>query len=458
MFRLESDSIGTKEVPASAYYGVQSLRAQENFKISGRKNRLEIVKGAVELKKASAKVNYEAGVLDKSIYQAISNACDDVLKSGYEENFIVDAFQGGAGTSLNMNVNEVITNRAIELLGGNKGDYSIVHPNDHVNLAQSTNDVYPTAGKIAIIRVICKAIDEIILLTNSFNKKANKYKNVIKMGRTEMQDAVPISFKQVFNSYKNVLLRDAKRFKLAISSLSTINMGATAIGTAINTTDYYLKNITKEVSIVTGIKFKKASDLVDGTQNLDCFAYVSGIIKTCACNLCKIANDLRLMSSGPRTGFGEINLPPKQNGSSIMPGKINPVILEAVNQISFKVMGNDLAVTNAVQNGQLELNAFEPLIFDCLLESLELLTNGIKTLRIECIDGITINEKRCNEEIQSSISIITALCPKIGYKKSAFLAKKALNENKTIKEVLLNENLFTEQEIDELLNPLNMIK
>lgn len=457
MFRIESDSIGERQVPINAYYGIQSLRAKENFRISGRKVHPELILSAVEIKKGSAIANFKAGAISKEVYESIVYACDRILKGEFLDDFIVDAIQGGAGTSLNMNVNEVIANVAIEYLGGNKGDYSIVHPNDHVNCGQSTNDVYPSAGKITLIKLINKAIRELSLLSDAFSQKGKEYRNVIKMGRTEMQDAVPISFKQVFNAYSRPIERDVSRLNTAIKYLSTLNMGGTAIGTKVNAEKVYVESVVTEIANVCNLSLKQASDLVDSTQNLDVFVEVSGYIKTCATNLSKIANDLRLLSSGPRTGFSEINLPAKQNGSSIMPGKINPVIPEVINQICFKIFGNDCTVTHAVEGGQLELNAFEPVIFDSLIESLTLLTNGAKAFRTECVEGITVNEKVCLDNVLNSISIITATCPKLGYKKASSLAKKALKENKTVKQVLIEENLYSSEEADKVLDPNNMI-
>ena len=457
MFRLESDSIGIRQVPIDAYFGVQSLRAHENFKISKENAHFELIKSAVEIKKAAARINFKAGVLTEEVSTAIVSACNDILNGKFLDNFIVGSIQGGAGTSFNMNVNEVIANRAIELLGKNKGDYTVVHPNDHVNCGQSTNDVYPTAGKIACIRLLDKAITELKSLSNSFAKKAKENIDVIKMGRTEMQDAVPISFGQVFSAFKSAIDRDIIRFEKAKIALSEINMGGTAIGTTLTADKYYVKNIVVEISKITEIELKQAQDLIDSTQNLDAFVFVSGIIKTCATTLNKIANDLRLMSSGPRTGFSEISLPPKQNGSSIMPGKINPVIPEVINQIAFRIIGNDCTITHAVEAGQLELNAFEPIIFHCLFESLEFLTNGLKTLRAECVDGLTVNKNVCDKQIENSISIITAIIPYVGYKKASDLAKKALSQNKTVKQILIEENIFTLDNINKILDPIKMI-
>ena len=456
-YRVEQDSIGEKEVPVDAYYGVQSLRAYENFKISGTKVHYEFIKAIVEIKKAAAITNREAGVIDSDIANAMIQACDEILDGKFIDNFIVDAIQGGAGTSLNMNANEVVSNRANEILGGQKGDYSIVHPNDHANCGQSTNDVFPSAGKIALVRLLNKAISSLEEFNNSLLKKAKEFNSIIKMGRTEMQDAVPISFGQSFNAYAGAIKRDIKRFKKAIKELSELNMGGTAIGTAINADKEYVKNIVPNLSVVTGLELTQAEDLVDATQNLDCFVFVSGIVKACASNLSKIANDLRLMSSGPRTGFAEINLPARQNGSSIMPGKINPVIPEVINQIAFNVIGNDTTVTMAVEAGQLELNAFEPIIFYCLFESLETLSNGVKVFTKDCIEGITVNADKCEDEVERSIGIVTALCPHIGYTKASKLAKKALRENKRVKDVLKEESILSESDIVKILDPHKMI-
>ena len=456
-FRVESDSIGSKDVPINAYYGVQTLRAYENFKISGIKVNSEFVKAIVEVKKASAITNGEVKVIDEKIVSAMVKACEEILDGQFLDNFIVDAIQGGAGTSLNMNANEVVANRAIEILGGEKGDYSIVHPNDHVNCGQSTNDVFPSAGKIATIRLLDKAIVALSDFYNALTKKSDEYKFVIKMGRTEMQDAVPISFGQSFRAYASAIKRDIKRFEKAKKELSILNMGGTAIGTGLNADKEYIKKIVPNLAKITGLDLVQAEDLIDATQNLDCFVFVSGIVKSCATTMSKIANDLRLMSSGPRTGFSEINLPPKQNGSSIMPGKINPVIPEVVNQIAFNVIGNDTTITLAVEAGQLELNAFEPIIFYCLFESLETLTNGIKVFKKDCIDGITVNTENCQDEIERSIGIVTALCPYIGYTKASKIAKKALKEKKNLKDVLLDENLISSNDLDKILNPVNMI-
>ncbi len=456
-FREEFDSLGKKQVPADAYYGVQSLRAAENFKITGTKVHPEIIKSIIEIKMAAAITNKEAGVIDEKISNAIIKACEEILDGKLLDNFIVDSIQGGAGTSLNMNANEVVANRAIEILGGQKGDYTIVHPNDHVNCGQSTNDAYPSAGKIATIRLLNKTNTQLDILYNTLLEKACDFVDIIKMGRTEMQDAVPISFGQVFNAYASAILRDKKRFELATLEMSKLNMGGTAVGTGINADDQYIQNIVPNLAKVTGLNLTQAEDLVDATQNLDSFVYVSGIIKSCAATLSKISNDLRLMSSGPRAGFSEIYLAPKQNGSSIMPGKVNPVIPEVMNQISFNVIGNDTTITYAAEAGQLELNAFEPIIFRCLFESLDTLRSGIKIFINDCIRDIAVNSNQCKTNLDRSVGTVTALCPYIGYTKAASLAKKALKDNKNIRDLVIAENIMSEEETDKILNPNNMI-
>lgn len=456
-FREERDSIGIKLVPDEAYYGIQSLRGAENFKITGRGMHPQLIRAIVELKKAAAITNCDAGVYDRRIADAIVSACDEILDGKLLDNFIIDAVQGGAGTSANMNANEVIANRAIELLGGTKGNYAIVHPNDHVNCGQSTNDVIPSAGRIATVRLLMSASESIRQLQSAFSAKAEEFRNVIKMGRTEMQDAVPISFGQVFGAYASALSRDIKRFQLAIDEMSVINMGGTAIGTCINAHPDYVKSITYRACEVTGLELSQAANLIDATQNLDSFVFVSGVVKSCAVTLSKIAGDIRLMSSGPRTGFGEINLPPKQNGSSIMPGKINPVMPEVMSQVAFNIIGNDSTVTLAAEAGQLELNAFEPVLFYRLFESIDTLKNGIDTFRSECVEGITVNVTKCRDNVENSIGIITALCPYIGYAKAAHIAKLAMQEGKNVRCLAIEENVMSAAKLDELLDPAKMI-
>lgn len=455
-FRLESDSIGEKKVPKAAYYGVQSLRGAENFNITGLRLHKDFIISLAEIKKATAITNLEAGVLEKKVADSIVEACDDIIAGKFHEDFIVDPIQGGAGTSMNMNANEVIANRAIEILGGEKGDYSIVHPNDHVNNGQSTNDVIPTAGKMTALKLIPTTLKELRRLHDALIEKSKEFDDVIKMGRTQMQDAVPVRLGQEFTAYSTVVKRDIERLERAEEELVVVNMGGTAIGTGVNADKKYFQNIVPNLSKVCGLKLSQAEDLVGATQNLDGFVAVSGALKTCAVNLSKISNDLRLMSSGPRTGFGEINLPSKQNGSSIMPGKVNPVIPEVMSQVAFNIIGNDMTITMAAEAGQLELNAFEPVIFYNLFQSIETLGRGVNTLVDNCIVGITANKERCKELVENSVGIVTSLCPHVGYKKAASIAKTAIKTGASVRKLILDEGILNEKELNEILDPVAM--
>ena len=455
-YRTEHDSIGAKEVPAEAYYGVQTLRAAENFYITGLKMHPELINSVAQIKKAAAITNFEVGELDKQRTDAIVKACDEILQGKLHDQFIVDPIQGGAGTSLNMNANEVIANRAIEILGGEKGDYSLVNPNDHVNFGQSTNDVFPSCGKMAALKLLDGAREQLIRLERALEQKAAEFDHVIKMGRTQLQDAVPIRLGQEFRAYSTAVRRDVRRFENAKDELRSLNLGGTAIGTGLNADVQYFKRVVKNISILTGQDLVQSYDLIDATQNLDNYASVSGIVKTCAVNLSKMSNDLRLMSSGPRTGFGEINLPARQNGSSIMPGKINPVIPEVVNQVAFNIIGNDMTITMAAEAGQLELNAFEPIIFYNLFQSIETLTCAVKTLVDNCVLGITANEEHCREQVNNSIGIVTAICPYVGYEKAAQVAKEALRTGKAVKAIILEQGLMGEEQADQVLDPYTM--
>ncbi len=457
-YRVEKDSIGAKDVPADVYYGVQSLRAAENFPITGLRMHPELIRSRAGSKKAAARANREAGLLDVSRADAIVRACDEILAGRLREQFIVDPIQGGAGTSINMNANEVIANRAIELLGGVKGDYALVNPNDHVNCGQSTNDVIPTAGKMATLRLLQKLETELDRLRAAFEDKSREFDHVIKMGRTQMQDAVPIRLGQEFRAYADAVRRDTVRMDKAMDEMRTLNMGGTAIGTGINADETYLRRIVPILSEVSGMELTQASDLIDATQNPDPFVAVSGAVKTCAVTLSKIANDLRLMSSGPRTGFGEINLPARQNGSSIMPGKVNPVIPEVVNQVAFLIIGNDMTVTMASEGGQLELNAFEPIIFYCLFQSIGTLTYAVHTFVDNCVTGITANEERCRELVEGSVGVITALTPHIGYQHAADIAKRAILTGQSVRKLILQEKLLTPEEVDTILDPMNLTR
>lgn len=454
--RMEHDSIGALNVPAEAYYGVQSMRAATNFQITHRPLHPVLIDSIVMVKKAAAITNEKSGKLDQQIAQAIIQACDEILDGNLRDQFIVDAIQGGAGTSANMNANEVIANRAIEILGGTKGDYSIVHPNDHVNMSQSTNDVIPTAGKITVLKLLPQTIKELEKLEKAMKEKEAEFDDILKMGRTQLQDAVPMRLGQSFGAFAHVLKRDIKRLKNVMDEMKVLNIGATAIGTAINVDPYYLANISYELSKVAGISLKQADDLIDATQNLDGFVSVSGVLKTCAVDISKISNDLRLMSSGPRTGLSEINLPARQNGSSIMPGKINPVIPEVVSQVAYLIIGHDYTITMAAEAGQLELNAFEPVLFHHLFESIDTLKEAAATLTKHCITGITANKGQCEEYIEKSVGISTALCPYIGYAKSAEIAKKSLKTGISVKELVLEEGLLKEEELKEILKPEKM--
>ena len=455
-FRVEKDSIGTKDVPENVYYGVQSLRAAENFHITGLNMHPEIINSLAYIKKAAAITNCEAGLLDKRRTQAIVQACDEILEGKFREDFIVDPIQGGAGTSLNMNANEVIANRAIEILGGKKGDYSVVNPNDHVNCGQSTNDVIPTAGKMTSLRLLKKLKKQLLRLHSALEQKADEFDSIIKMGRTQLQDAVPIRLGQEFKAYSVAILRDLNRMDKAMDEMRTLNMGGTAVGTGLNADESYLRRIVPNLSEISGMDLVQAYDLIDATQNLDSFVAVSGAVKACAVTLSKIANDLRLMSSGPRAGFGEINLPAKQNGSSIMPGKVNPVIPEVVNQVAFNAIGNDMTITMAAEAGQLELNAFEPIIFYCLFQSIDTIAYAVNTFVDNCVIGITANETRCRYFVENSVGIITAICPYVGYQKAAEIAKEAIKTGESVRKLIIEKGLLTKEQMDEIMDPVQM--
>ncbi len=451
-YRLESDSVGEKQVPVEAYYGVQTLRAFENFNITGRKQPAVIVESLAEIKKACAITNKKANDVPAEIADAIVAACDDILAGMFHDQFITDPIQGGAGTSTNMNANEVIANIALEKLGKEKGDYKFCHPNDHVNNAQSTNDVYPTALKLAIYKTGLELLAKLDELDAALMAKADEFKDILKIGRTQLMDAVPITLGQEFKAYASSVKRGKRVIKNALEEMKTVNMAATAIGTGINTSEYFFHHVVEELAAVTGIDLVQAEDMVDGTQNIDAFSIVSGALKTMAIALSKMANDIRLMNGGPKAGLGEITIPAKQNGSSIMPGKINPVIPEVLNQCCFGVIGNDVTVTMACEAGQLELNAFEPVVFDRIYDSMKMLMNGVDTFIINCVNGIVANEDKCHDLLYNSTGFVTALCPVLGYKKSAEIAKDFLKNGTPIVEGALAAGL-TQEQLDELLNP-----
>ena len=456
--RKEQDSIGQLEVPSDAYYGVQALRAAENFHITGKGAYPEFIKNMAIIKKAAALINGRIGTVDVKIADAIVSACDEILSGKLHDAFICDAIQGGAGTSFNMNANEVIANRAIEILGGEKGDYSIVHPNDHVNCAQSTNDVIPTAGKMTAIDLLEPLFANLERLVGAFDEKAKEFDKIIKMGRTQLQDAVPIRLGQEFAAYSAVIRRDIRRLRQAERDLHVVNIGGTAVGTCLNVEPEYLDNIAKVISDISGHDISLAEDLIDATQNLDGFVTLSSALKTCSVNLSKISNDLRLMSSGPRTGLEEIFLPAKQNGSSIMPGKVNPVIPEVVNQVAFLVIGHDTTIAMAAEAGQLELNAFEPVIFYQLFESITAMTAAVDTLINNCVLGIEANEEKCLENVEKSTGIITAMVPYIGYKRSADIAKESLATGTSVRDIMIRDRIMDESEINKILDYHSMTR
>lgn len=457
-YRIEHDSIGEKKVPIDAYYGVQSLRGKENFSISGQTLHPEMIRALTYIKRACAVVNSKAGLLSNEVETAIVQACDEILAGQYLDQFITDPIQGGAGTTANMNANEVIANRANEILGGKLGAYDLVHPNDHVNMSQSTNDVYPTAGKIGALFMLPKLEHELSAMVASLMGKAHEFDDVIKMGRTQLQDAVPIRLGQEFSAYASLLKRDLKRIQRARKALQHVNMGASAVGTGINVDLLYFVEIVPEISRITRLELKQADDLVDATSNLDGLIEVSSCLKTLAINLSKISNDLRLMSSGPSTMVADILLPPRQNGSSIMPGKVNPVIPEVMNQIAFRVMGNDLTASLCAEAGQMELNAFEPVLFYSLYESISMLTYGINTLRINCVEGIEANREKLKHDMEKSVGMVTALVPHIGYEKSSIIAKQALETHRPIRELVLEAGYLNEADLEEILDPWAMTR
>lgn len=457
MKRIEKDSIGSLEVPEKAYYGVQTLRANQNFRITGNMMHPEFLNNLALIKRAAAIVNYQAGVLEYDKAKAICAAAKEVMEGKFAEDFIVDAVQGGAGTSANMNMNEVIANRANEILGGKLGAYDKVHPNDHVNMAQSTNDVIPTAGKMTVIKLMQPLTDELRRLESTLYEKALQFRYVIKMGRTQLQDAVPMTLGESFGGYASMIERCYERIENATLEMHSVNIGATAIGSGINASDYYERNIATVLSREYGLHLTKAADLFDATENLDSFVEVSGALKACAVSLSKMCNDLRLLSSGPRCGLHEINLPAMQNGSSIMPGKVNPVIPEVVTQAAFLVIGHDTTIAMAAEAGQLELNAFEPVVFYQLFESITSLTHAVTTLIDNCIKGITANTDHCEELEEGSVGIATALSPILGYQKSASIAKQALHEERTIREIVLEQKLMDPEKLDLVLDPMRMV-
>ena len=458
--RIESDLIGSREVPESALYGVQTLRGIENFNISKfHLNEYPLFVRALGITKmGAAMANHELGLLTDAQAGAIVKACQEVMDGQHAEQFPVDMIQGGAGTTTNMNANEVIANRALELMGHQRGEYQYCSPNDHVNRSQSTNDAYPTAIHIGLYYTHLKLVEHFQALIASFRKKAEEMAHVIKMGRTQLEDAVPMTLGQTFNGFASILEHEVENLNSAARDFLTVNMGATAIGTGITAEPEYAEKCVAALRKITGLDIQLADDLVGATSDTSCMVGYSGAMRRIAVKMNKICNDLRLLASGPRCGFGEINLPAMQPGSSIMPGKVNPVIPEVMNQIAYKVIGNDLCVTMSGEAAQMELNAMEPVMAQCCFESADLFMNGFDTLRTLCIDGITANEDRCRQEVHDSIGVVTALNPVIGYKNSTKIAKEAQQTGKGVYELVLEHDILSKEDLDTILKPENMIK
>ncbi|MEH7012900.1 aspartate ammonia-lyase [Neobacillus niacini] len=455
-FRIEKDFLGEKKVPINAYYGVQTLRAVENFPITGYRIDEALVRAMAMVKKASAYANAETGQLDMSIANAIMAAANEVIEGKLHDQFIVDPIQGGAGTSINMNTNEVLANRALEMIGEIKGNYKVISPNTHVNMAQSTNDAFPTAIHLSTLMTLEKLIRVMEDLHLEFMKKANEFDGIIKMGRTHLQDAVPILLSQEFEAYARVLRRDIKRIRASRENLYEVNMGATAVGTGLNAEPEYIEKTVKFLAELTGYPIKGSEDLVDGTQNTDAYIEVSAALKICMLNMSKVANDLRMMTSGPRCGLGEINLPARQPGSSIMPGKVNPVMAEVLNQSAFQVVGNDLTISMASEAGQFELNVMEPVIVYNLLQSIKIMTNVFTVFREHCISGITANKERMEDYVNNSVGVITAINPHVGYETAASIAREAIESKRPVREIVLERGVLSVSELDTILHPFEM--
>jgi aspartate ammonia-lyase len=457
--RLEHDLLGDYQVPVNAYWGVHTARAVDNFPISGVPigHYRSLIRALAIVKQAAAQANFELGELSAEINDAISKACQEVAEGKFDSEFVVDAIQGGAGTSTNMNANEIIANRAIEILGGTKGDYDIVHPLNDVNKSQSTNDVYPTALKLALILEINELLKAMAHLQAAFQGKADEFKDVIKMGRTQMQDAVPMTLGQEFATFSRMTMEDIQRLQETVPLLREINLGGTAIGTGLNAPVGYAQKACLILSKLSGFDFMVAEDMVEATQDAGVFVLVSGVLKRIAVKLSKTSNDLRLLSSGPRAGLDEINLPPRQAGSSIMPGKVNPVIPEVVNQIAFAVIGNDVTVTMAAEAGQLQLNAFEPIMCRALMMSITQLRQGCYVLADACVSGITANVEKLRLSVEHSIGLVTVISPLLGYENATIVAQKALADGTSVREVVLELKLMTAAEFDELLGNIDAL-
>ncbi|MFJ5713014.1 aspartate ammonia-lyase [Neobacillus sp. NPDC093127] len=456
--RTEQDFLGSKEIPVEAYYGIQTLRAVENFPITSYRIHDELIRALAMVKKAAAIANMNTKRLYSGLGNVMCQAADEIIEGNWHEQFIVDPIQGGAGTSMNMNANEVIANRALELLGHEKGTYMHLSPNSHVNMSQSTNDVFPTAIHIATLKLLEKLLNTMNDMHQVFKGKAKQFENVIKMGRTHLQDAVPIRLGQEFEAYSRVLERDMKRIQSSKGNLFEVNMGATAVGTGLNADPKYIKDVVEQLAQISGLPLVNAEHLVDATQNTDAYTEVSAALKVCMMNMSKIANDLRLMASGPRAGLAEITLPARQPGSSIMPGKVNPVMPELINQIAFQVIGNDHTICLASEAGQLELNVMEPVLVFNLLQSISIMNNGFRSFTDHCLSGIEANEVRLKEYVEKSVGIITAVNPHLGYEVAARIAREATITGKSVRELCLKYDVLSEEELDLILNIYEMTK
>ncbi|ENQ3112849.1 aspartate ammonia-lyase [Bacillus sp. GKis3/1] len=454
--RIEKDFLGEKEVPSAAYYGVQTLRAVENFPITGYRIHPSLITAMAIVKKAAALANMDTGYLAKDIGHEIAEAAQEIVDGKFHDQFIVDPIQGGAGTSINMNTNEVIANRALERMGYEKGEYAKISPNTHVNMAQSTNDAFPTGIHIATLMMLEELLITLEELHAAFRAKAKEFDHVIKMGRTHLQDAVPIRLGQEFEAYSRVLARDIKRIKQSRQHLYEVNMGATAVGTGLNANPTYIEQVVKHLRTFSGFPLVGAEHLVDATQNTDAYTEVSAALKVCMMNMSKIANDLRIMASGPRVGLAEIQLPARQPGSSIMPGKVNPVMAEVINQVAFQVIGNDHTICLASEAGQLELNVMEPVLVFNLIQSISIMNNGFRVFREYCIKGITANEELLKQYVEKSVGIITAVNPHIGYEVASRIAREAIETGKSVRELCLEHGVLTEEELDIILDPFEM--
>lgn len=455
MVRQEKDLLGVRDIPASAYWGVQTLRAVENFPITGMQisNHSNLITSLAMVKHACARANTDLGKLPFDISESIQTACSRIAAGELHDQFVVDVIQGGAGTSTNMNANEVITNLALEIHGESKGAYTVINPNDHVNLSQSTNDAYPTSLKIALLFSVAELTKAMTYLEAAFDAKAKEFYSVLKMGRTQLQDAVPMTLGQEFKAFAIMIGEDRARLSEVAQLLTEVNLGATAIGTGINAPDGYAELAAKYLKEISGFNVSTAADLVEATQDVGSFVQLSGTLKRVAVKLSKICNDLRLLSSGPRAGFAEINLPAVQAGSSIMPGKVNPVIPEMVSQVAYEVIGNDVAVSMAAEAGQLQLNAFEPIIFHKLDSGISHLTHACYTLADKCVLGITANEERLREMVEHSIGLVTALNPYLGYTEATSIAAQALTSGRGVAEIVLERGLMTAEELEKVLSP-----